>query len=316
MTDVHVHLAALPTPGNGCLVSRKMREGPLGRLICRMQGLSPSDPEGSNRRYVENLLAELAASRHVDKAVLLGMDGVYGADGRLDEGATEFLISNDCVFDACAGRERLLPGPSINPARRDAVDELERCAAKGAVLVKVLPNAQGFDPAEPRFRPFYKALARLGIPLLGHVGHEFSLVGRDQSVGDLGRLVAALEEGVTVIAAHGCSSGLVVVERHLPLMLDLVRRFEDFFVDTSALTLPNRVGALFRLARHPEVFERLLFGTDYPLHVFAYPCLGALAAKGYVRALTAATRFDRQFEVLAAVGVRLTTDFESLRRPR
>jgi len=139
--------------------------------------------------------------------------GVYDGAGRLDEGRTDFLIFNDHVFAVTRGSARLLPGVSVNPSRRDALDELERCAERGAVLVKVLPNTQAFDPADRRFLPFYAALARLRLPLLSHVGYEFSIIGQDQSVGDPGRLRAALDEGVTVIAAHGCSSGLFFRER-------------------------------------------------------------------------------------------------------
>ena len=39
-------------------------------------------------------------------------------------------------------------GASVNPTRKDALDELERVAALGAVLNKVLPNAMVFDPAD------------------------------------------------------------------------------------------------------------------------------------------------------------------------
>ena len=303
LTDVHVHLAALPTPENGCRLSRRMLKSPLARFLAWRQRLPLHDPETANRRYVENLERELAASRRVGRAVLLAMDGVYDADGRLDEGGTEFLISNDHLFAVTRASMRLLPGVSVNPARADAIDELERCAEKGAVLVKVLPNAQGFDPADRRFVPFYAALARLGFPLLSHVGYEFSLIGRDQSVGDPGRLVSALEQGVAVIAAHGCSSGLFFRERHFPTMLDLARRYPNFFVDTSALTIPNRVGALFRLRRHPEMFDRLLFGTDYPLPVLAYPSLGILDRLGYAQARQALNRFDRQAVILDRLGV-------------
>ncbi|MBI4678064.1 MAG: amidohydrolase family protein [Elusimicrobia bacterium] len=312
MTDVHVHLAALPAPENGCRVSRRMLRGPLGRLVCRMQGLSPADPEGSNRRYVENLERELRSSCHVSQAVVLAMDGVYGEDGRLDAARTEFLVSNDAAFEACRGRGCFMPGPSVNPMRRDALDELERCKALGAVLIKTLPNAQGFDPALPRFRPFYQALRRLKLPLLSHVGHEFAVIAGEQAFGDPGRLVPALEEGVTVIAAHGGSSGLGVVERHLPTVLGLLQRFPNLFLDTSALTLPNRVRALFLLARHPEVFERLLFGTDYPLPVFSYPCMGTFSVGGYLRASAASSRFDRQALVLQSLGIKLTRDFAGL----
>jgi hypothetical protein len=303
LTDVHVHLAALPTATNGCRLSRRMRKSPLTRVLAWTQGLPLDDPETANRLYVENLERELRASTRVGRAVLLAMDGVYDSAGVLDEPRTDFLVSNDHVFDVARGNERFLPGVSVNPARRDALDELERCAEKGAVLVKVLPNAQAFDPADRRLVPFYSALARLRLPLLSHVGYEFSLIGRDQSVGDPGRLRAALDEGVTVIAAHGCSSGLLIREPHFPTMLDLARRFPNFYVDTSALTIPNRVGALFRLRRHPEIFDRLTFGTDYPLPVWAYPCLGVLDGRGYGQALKNKNRFDRQAVILDRLGV-------------
>jgi hypothetical protein len=298
LTDVHVHLAALPTPDNGCRLSRRMLRSPLTRFLAWQQGLPLHDPETANRRYVERLERELSASERVGRAVLLALDGVYDGAGRLDEPRTDFLISNDHLFAVTGKSTRLLPGVSVNPARRDALEELDRCAEKGAVLVKVLPNSQGFDPADRRFVPFYAALARLGLPLLSHVGYEFSLIGRDQSVGDIGRMVPALEQGVTVIAAHGCSSGLFFRERHFPTMLELARRYPRFYVDTSALTIPNRVGALLRLRRHPELFDRLIFGTDYPLPVLAYPCLGVLDWRGYGQARQAMNRFDRQAVIL------------------
>ena len=305
LTDVHVHLAALPTASNGCRLSRRMRKSPLTRFLAWTQGLPLDDPETANRRYVENLERELRASARVGRAVLLGMDGVYDSAGVLDESRTDFLIANDHVFEIARGHDRFLPGVSINPTRRDALDELERCAEKGAVLVKVLPNAQVFDPADRRLVPFYRALARLRLPLLSHVGYEFSLIGQDQSVGDPGRLRTALDEGATVIAAHGCSSGLFIREPHLPTMLDLARRYSSFYVDTSALTIPNRVGALFRLRRHPEIFDRLIFGTDYPLPVWAYPALNRFSIGRFRQARSLTSRFDRHALVLESLGLPL-----------
>ena len=281
-----------------------MLRSPLSRFLAWTQGLPLDDPETANRRYVEHLERELSASTRVGRVVLLAMDGVYDAAGLLDESRTDFLICNDAVLTVARGRDRFLAGVSINPARRDALDELERCAALGAVLVKVLPNTQGFDPADRRFIPFYAALARLGLPLLSHVGYEFSLIGRDQSVGDPARLRTALEEGVTVIAAHGCSSGLFIREPHFPTMLDLARRYPRFYVDLSALTIPNRVGALLRLRRHPEIFDRLIFGTDYPLPVMAYPCLAVLDGSGFRQARNVENRFDRQAVILERLGIR------------
>ena len=95
-------------------------------------------------------------------------------------------------------------------------------------------------------------------------------------------------------------------------MRKLASQYTRFFVDTSALTLPSRAAVLWRLPGFPEVRGRLLFGTDYPLPVFAYPCLGSFAA--WRRARAAATRFDRHAEVLAAFGLEPTVDFTDLPR--
>ena len=313
LTDVHVHLAALPTPENGCRISPRLLRGPVGSMVVRRLGLPLDQPEQANLLYLERLRAELLGSARVGRAVLLGLDGVYDESGRLDEARTDLLVPNDFVLKSAATAPSLfLAGVSVNPRRRDALEELERCAAAGAALVKVLANSQGFDPALPRFRPFYKALARLRLPLLAHVGFEFSLIGHDQSVGDLARLVPALEEGVTVIAAHGASTGLFLFERHWALLRELAGRFPNFYADVSALTLFNRVGQLLRIRRHPELFGRLLFGTDYPLPVYSYPCLLAGKAGAWAAACAAGSRFDRQVLVLEALGVGFEKDFADL----
>ena len=284
-----------------------MRRSLLLKLVARRLHLPLDDPREANRRYLEVLENELAASTEVSHAVLLAMDGVYDARGELDEARTDFLISNDAALEASKNSSRLLAGASINPARRDAIEELDRCAEAGAVLVKVLPNAQAFDPSDDRFRPFWRRLAEVKLPLLSHVGYEFSLIGQDQSVGDPARLVPALEEGVTVIAAHGCSFGLFFYEKHFGTMRRLVAQYRNFYVDTSALTLPNRVGALLRLRHHPELFDRLIFGTDYPLPSFAYPSLAASFAS-WRRTRRQKNPFDRQAKVLEALGIALRPD--------
>jgi predicted TIM-barrel fold metal-dependent hydrolase len=155
LIDCHVHLAALPDAGNGCDISPKMLKSPLFRFLLWKHDLSTNDQKRANQKYLDDLLAELRASRHVRQAVLLGMDGSMTGRGRLDCAQTEFLISNDYVLDvARAYLDEFLAGVSINPQRRDAVDEIHRCADAGAVLVKVLPNAQQFDPADSRYKAF------------------------------------------------------------------------------------------------------------------------------------------------------------------
>jgi predicted TIM-barrel fold metal-dependent hydrolase len=298
LIDCHVHLAALPEGNNGCLISSSMLKSPLFRFLLWKHQLSPTDPGAANRKYVQDLLGELRASRYVKQAVLLGMDGVYTNEGRINHQATEFLISNDYVLQqAKAYPNEFLAGVSINPQRIDAIEELHRCAEAGAVLVKILPNSQQFDPGHYRYQKFYREMAKLGLPLLSHVGYEFSLMGKDQSMGDPHRLRTALEEGATVIAAHACSYGLVMYEKFYPTLLKFVNHYPNFYADISALTLPNRLGMLLKLRHHPEIFDRLIFGTDYPLSVFHLPMWG-LANFSTIRQMMRTTnRFDRQYLV-------------------
>ncbi|MGH7165863.1 MAG: amidohydrolase family protein [Nitrospiraceae bacterium] len=308
LIDCHVHLAAFPDGDNGCLISPKMLKSPLFRFLLWKHGWPAHHPSQSNQKYVDDLLGELRASRYVGRAVLLGMDGVYDQVGRLDREGTDFLVTNDYVLGVVGAHPKeFLAGVSINPQRRDAVDELERCADAGAALVKVLPNIQQFDPADRRYTAFYRALARRRIPLLSHVGYEFSLIGKDQSAGDPAKLRVPLDEGVTVIAAHACSYGLMVYERYYRTFLELVRQYPNFFADVSALTLPNRFLMLLQLRRHPETHDRLLFGTDYPLSVFHLACWGRLGFRSLREIIRTRNRFDRQYLVCKRLGL----DFRS-----
>jgi len=310
--DCHVHLAALPDGNNGCLISSKMLGSPLFKFLLWKHRLSPRHPSQANRKYLQDLLDELRNSHYVHKAVLLAMDGVYMSDGRLNLQETDFLLSNDYVLQQAQEHPReFLAGISINPQRRDAIEELHRCAEAGAVLVKILPNAQQFDPGHYQYQKFYRTLTELGLPLLSHVGYEFSLSGKDQSLGDPNRLRTALEEGTTVIAAHGCSYGLMVYEKFFPTLLQFVNHYPNFYADVSALTLPNRLNMLLKLRHHPEIFDRLLFGTDYPLSVFQLPLWGVMNLPAIRQMRNTTNRFDRQYLACQGIGLKFES-FEKL----
>ena len=317
LIDCHVHLAALPDGDNGCYISPKMLRSPLFRFLLWKHELSPSNPQEANRKYLNDLLTELRASRHVQQAVLLGMDGVYDQNGRLNQAHTDFLISNDYVLKtALAYPDEFLAGVSINPQRQDAVEEVHRCADAGAVLVKALPNAQQFNPADTRYKMFYRALADRELPFLSHVGYEFSLIGKDQSVGDPDRLKLALDEGATVIAAHACSYGLMLYEKFLPTLQDFAQRYPHFYADISALTLPNRFKMLLHLRQHPELYDRLLFGTDYPLSVFHLAAWGRVGWGTLRRMIRTTNRFDRQVAVCQGLGVGFRSLGEIVTQPK
>ena len=181
--------------------------------------------------------------------------------------------------------------------------------------MKVLPNAQHFNPADQKYRSFYRALAERKLPLLSHVGFEFSLIGKDQSVGDPDRLLTALDEGTTVIAAHACSYGLMLYEKFLPTFHAFVQRYPNFYADISALTLPNRIRMLLYLRHHPELQDRLLFGTDYPLSVFHLAAWGRVGLRSLSKMIRTTNRFDRQVEVCRGLGLNFRSFDDMIAQP-
>jgi predicted TIM-barrel fold metal-dependent hydrolase len=96
----------------------------------------------------------------------------------------------------------MLFGASVHPYRKDALAELERCIANGAVLLKWLPIVQDFDPSDRRCIPIYEAMAHHGLPLLSHTGGERSLPNLNKDMADPMLLMSAIERGVTGIAAN------------------------------------------------------------------------------------------------------------------
>ena len=299
LIDCHVHLAALPDGDNGCYISPKMLRSPLFQFLLWKHQLDVDKPREANQKYLDDLFTELRASRHVRQAVLLGMDGVYDQNGRLNQAHTDFLISNNYVINtAQAHPNEFLAGVSINPQRRDAVEEVHRCADAGATLVKVLPNAQQFNPAHLGYKTFYRTLAERKLPLLSHVGYEFSLIGKDQSVGDPNRLRVVLDEGTTVIAAHACSYGFIFYEKFLPTLQEFSRTLSEFLCRyLLAHAAPIVLSMLLHLRNYPKIHERLLFGTDYPLPVFHLAAWGRVAFGALRDMIRTKNRFDRQVAV-------------------
>ncbi|HLL88504.1 MAG TPA: amidohydrolase family protein, partial [Tepidisphaeraceae bacterium] len=160
---------------------------------------------------------------------------------------------------------RMLFGASVHPYRADAVAELERCKAMGAVLVKWLPIVQDFNPSDPKCDAFYEGLAGLKLPLLCHTGGEQSLPNLDKSTADPELLRPALDRGVTVIMAHCGTRSTPRDDDFLPTFVRLAKEYEHCYGDTSALCLPTRTYAFDVLLNDPTVRSKLVHGSDWPI---------------------------------------------------
>ena len=228
----------------------------------------------------------------VDIGVILACDAMYDDSGKIDPG-TSFYIPNNFVLKVASEHEELLPGVSIHPNRRDALDEIDKCVEAGAALVKWLPNTQGIDPSDRKYKAFYRKLSDCGIPLLSHTGFEFTMKTVDQKLGDPEKLRLALEEGATVISAHCGISYSGFSTRYLTTWLSLVGEYPNLYGDLAALSLGRGRSLIKRLLRDPVVYSRLVNGSDYPV-----PPLGTVADIFRRR-----NPFTRDYEIKNSLGV-------------
>jgi predicted TIM-barrel fold metal-dependent hydrolase len=244
----------------------------------------------STNEYFELIYTMLAQSEEIDGVVLLALDAVYSPKtGELDEQKTDLWISN--VFldrTVKALNERLLKesdpekkkkrfffGASVSPNRKDWESELEYIVTQtDAVLLKLIPSAQHIYLMDTKHKDFYRALASHHMPLLCHVGPEYSFPEgiRKRQLDNFRHLERPLEYGVTVIAAHCATPVFPLIEQ------PQIREFYTFmketngdgsvrlWADTSALSLSTRI---FLMPAILETFPAywLIHGTDFPIPI-------------------------------------------------
>jgi predicted TIM-barrel fold metal-dependent hydrolase len=306
--DIHCHTAGIGAGGSGCFVSTALRQSWKYRVYLKSFGVTEKELQKEGDRLILQRLSEkLAGSRRVAAAVVLAMDGVVDENGELDKARTEIYIPNEFVVAETGLYPNLLFGASINPYRGDALQRLDKAAIDGAVLVKWLPSIQHIDPADERLIPFYLKLKALGLPLLTHTGAESSFTLTRDELGDPERLRLPLSLGVTVIAAHAASNGKNHGEQNHDRFLRLCREYPNLYADISALTLANRLGHLQKVLHHPELHDRLLYGTDMPLPEtgLATPWLQlfSLGLRETRRLAAIANLWDRDVELNLALGL-------------
>ena len=267
--DMHVHTAGIGAGGSGAFVNELMGDSWRFPFYLRAFGVSRAELQAhGDALVVQRISEQIAASRRVARAVVLALDGVVDAAGRLDRQATQVYVPNAFVAAEAARHDNLCFGASVNPYRHDALARLRQAAADGALLVKWIPNIMRIDPADETIRPFYRELMALRLPLLSHAGQERSFAHAEDRYGDPRRLALPLAMGVTVIAAHIATTGENEGEDNFERILPMFARHPNLYTDISSLTAINKLGYLKRALEMPDLEPRLLYGTDWPLQFF------------------------------------------------
>ncbi len=229
--------------------------------------------------YVTAMAHAIRQSRYVKKACLFGVDARVNEQGKqLGRDRTVCATTQD-VLRVCAGfPELFIPFLSINPLRPDALDLLDQYVEQGCHGAKFLQNYWRIDLNDERFIPYYEKLKFHKLPLIVHIGSEYTIDSERRYEG-VAMLDLPLACGVTVVAAH---MGLGRIKHKLLVWKNLTRNPRDFdddyfillqklkthanlYADISAILVPMRARALTHLAAQRDVHEKILFGTDYPV---------------------------------------------------
>jgi predicted TIM-barrel fold metal-dependent hydrolase len=252
-------------PGHGKLSGylRKRLNVMLSRLLLGIPLTGPDDKVET--AFEQCLVRTIGETPELDAAVGLAFDAVYTDEGRRDDANTHLYVTNEYAAGLARANPKILFGASVHPYRADAVAELEKCAAAGAVLVKWLPLIHGMDPASERCALFYEALAHHRLPLLCHTGGELSLPQNFPQYASPELLIPALRRGVTVIAAHCGTRSQPFGHSYLPEFMRMAQEYEHFYGDTSALCLPTRSYAFRSILENETVRRKLVHGSDWPV---------------------------------------------------
>jgi uncharacterized protein len=286
LIDFHAHVAGINSSGSNTFVNAKMQSWryPFHRLkfelyknACAIRHESNADTE-----MVGRLIDLVKYFPNHGKHRILAFDKNYRLDGTVDLSKTEFYVPNEYVFEIAAANPELFePVMSVHPYRSDALQELEKWSARGARIVKWLPNAMGIDPSNSKCDAFYSKMKELRLILLSHGGEEKAVEAEeDQKHGNPLLLRRALDHGVKVIVAHcaGLGTNSDLDDPQLPkrsnfeLFLRLMneKKYEGLlFADISAMTQYNRCEApLATILQRGDLHDRLVNGSDYPLPAF------------------------------------------------
>ncbi len=272
--DIHTHLL------NPDVRFERLFDRVAVRFFARGLGVEPKVLRKSPYKgYVAAMARAIRESRHIEKACLFGVDSRLDERGReTGRDRTVCAMTGDVLKVAHEYPGQFIPFFSINPRRPDALELMDEYVELGCRGAKFLQNYWGLDLNDERFIPYYEKLKHLKLPLIIHIGSEYT-INSDARFEGIGMLETPLACGVTVIAAH---MGLGRIQHKLRcwknlskdpadfdddyfLLLDKLRKHPDLYADIAAILVPLRARALRHLAGQHDIHGKILFATDYPV---------------------------------------------------
>lgn len=195
--------------------------------------------------------AEYSASAPADTTTI-----VVGGKAR----RSGLWVDDAAVAEYVAAQDRLVGYLSLDPTQPGWRDELEHGHQDlGLRGIKLMPMYAGFDPAAPEYDDLYTYASAHGLPLLVHTGTTFVSTAP---------LKYAFPVHLDEVAMR--HPGLRMVLAHLGHPFEgeciaVIRKHPHVYADVSALHYrPFQLWHSLRLVQDYGVWQKLLFGSDYP----------------------------------------------------
>ncbi|MFF2025605.1 amidohydrolase family protein [Streptomyces sp. NPDC058171] len=156
--------------------------------------------------------------------------------------------------------DRLIGYLSIDPTQPGWQDELRYGHQElGLRGIKLMPMYAGFDPADPAYDELYAYAQRHALPLLVHTGTTFVSAAP---------LEYAMPRHLDAVAIRHPELRMVLAHLGHPFegeCIAVIRKHPHVYADVSALHYrPFQLWHSLRLVQDYGVWDKLLFGSDYP----------------------------------------------------
>lgn len=192
---------------------------------------------------------------------------VFGGKARL---SGVWIDDADVASYVAADPGRLIGFMSLDPTQPGWEDEMreghERHGMKG---IKLLPMYAGFFPQDERLDPLWRYAQQHDLPVLLHTGTTFVAAAT---------IECTLPRHLDVVARRFPDVKLILAHLGHPYegeTVAVIRKHPNVYADVSALFYrPWQLFHSLMLVHEYNVWEKLLFGTDFPVTTVAETVTG------------------------------------------
>jgi uncharacterized protein len=211
------------------------------------------------RRLIGDEPADLVArlrKRNVSHAWAGTFDGIF----HKDVAAANARLAKDC---RAHGGGLLVPFGSVNPKLPDWQEDLRRCHEEHKMPgIRLHPNYHGYKLDDPLFVEVLQLAASRKLLV------QLALMVEDERTQHPLMRIAPVDIGpLAGIVKNNPQSRLVVLNCYPQMRIEALKEVSAAGNVYFDLGMVERVGAVSRLAAQVS-FERVLFGSNYPLYYF------------------------------------------------